>query len=89
MFFKKNDDERWQQYDASIVRMRAEMSAEIDKLRETLDKKPLPDNFHDRLADLEVKVSKLWMMLTEKSPTGKDKLSRYGRMFGGANRDKL
>lgn len=89
MWFNKKDDERWQQYDASIMRMRAEMQEEMEKLRESLEKKPLPENFHDRLADLEVKMSKLWLMLTEKTPNGREKLSRYGRMFGGSARDKL
>lgn len=35
----------------------------------------------ERLAELEVKMSKLWSMLTEKTPTGQDKLNRFGRKF--------
>lgn len=37
----------------------------------------------ERIADLEVKLKKLWELLTEKTPNNKDKLSRVGRRFGG------
>jgi len=36
-----------------------------------------------RLADLEVKMAKLWGLLVETTPLGKDKLSKYGKKFGG------
>ena len=34
-----------------------------------------------RLADLEIKMTKLWSILLEQTPTGKDKLSKVGRTF--------
>lgn len=40
-----------------------------------------------RLADLEVKMAKLWGLLIETTPLGKEKLSKFGRRFGGANKN--
>ena len=39
-----------------------------------------------RLADLEVKMAKLWSLLVETTPLGKEKLSKIGRRFGGQSR---
>lgn len=40
-----------------------------------------------RLADLEVKMAKLWGLLLETTPNGKEKVSKFGRKFGGQVRN--
>lgn len=35
-----------------------------------------------RLADLEVKMVKLWGLLVTSTPNGQDKLTKHGRLFG-------
>lgn len=42
-----------------------------------------------RLADLEVKMAKLWGLLIETTPLGKEKLSKFGRKFGGQSKNNL
>lgn len=34
-----------------------------------------------RVTELELKMSKLWTALLDKTPTGQDKLSKFGRSF--------
>jgi len=49
-----------------------------------IEKADLPKEYQERLAELEVKMSKLWNMLTTVSAaTGEPKLSKFGRKFGG------
>lgn len=73
------------------------LKKEIEDLKDILDsvdtdirhlkeKRELGDNLGGRVAELELKMSKLWNMLLETTPTGKDKLTRFGRKFGGASR---
>lgn len=42
-----------------------------------------------RLADLEVKMAKLWGILLETTPSGKDKISKFGRKFGGQIKQRI
>lgn len=42
-----------------------------------------------RVAELEVKMAKLWGMLTTVTPTGEEKLSKTGKRFGGKSRHLL
>lgn len=60
-----------------------DLRKEIEKISQEKESKPLSKDNHERLAELEVKVAKLWGLLTEKDLRGKEKLSRMGRMFGG------
>ncbi len=64
---------------------------EIANLRALIEKKPdkLEKDAYERIADLEIKMAKLWNALLETTPTGKTKLTRFGRMFGGQHKDKL
>jgi len=57
-----------------------------DKLFSDLEKKPdkLEKDAYERLADLEVKMAKLWALLVETNTYGKEKLTKFGRKFGGA-----
>ncbi len=87
MWFGKNDDEHWERYDSLKMRFTSEMDAlraEIAKFQAEREKAN-PHDVAGRLADLEVKMAKLWALVVETSPTsGKDKLSKYGRkLFGG------
>lgn len=34
-----------------------------------------------RVAELEIKMSKLWGLLTSETPAGNTKLTKYGKMF--------
>lgn len=45
--------------------------AQSDKIQDLLE----------RVADLEIKMAKLWMLLLDKTPAGQDKLSRPGKTF--------
>lgn len=91
MWFKKNDDEHWERYDAIKMEMNARIDDEIRKLRVEIEArlKPLPQEYQERLSELEVKMAKLWGLLVRTTPTGKESLSKHGRMFGGAARDRL
>lgn len=55
------------------------------KIQLFLEKKPegLTPEEKGRLAELEVKMAKLWSLLTETTPNGREKLSKLGRKFGG------
>lgn len=39
------------------------------------------DTLGARVTDLELKMSKLWTALIDKTPTGQDKLSKFGQSF--------
>jgi len=56
---------------------------DLQELEAQKESKPLSKDNHERLAELEVKMAKLWGLLTEKDLRGKEKLSRQGRLFGG------
>jgi len=58
----------------------------MSDLRSKIDQKPdrLEKDAYERIADLEVKMAKLWSLLTEQNQMGKDKLTKFGRRFGGA-----
>lgn len=66
-----------------------EIKAELKTLRtEIAQLKPISvTNFEDRLTSLETKFAKFWVLISEQTPTGKDKLSKTGKkLFGGANK---
>jgi len=62
-----------------------EIKKDISEIRQELAKKPdkLERDVYERLADLEVKMGKLWTLLLEETPNKKTKLSKFGRLFGG------
>ena len=64
------------------------LKAELSKTNLNLEKKPdkLEKDAYERLADLEVKMAKLWSMLLEVDKFGKEKLSKYGKRFGGQSK---
>ena len=65
-----------------------EIKKDISEIRQELAKKPdkLEKDVYERLADLEVKMGKLWALLLEETPNKKTKLSKFGRLFGGRAR---
>lgn len=80
------------EYQQANVRCRDEdvkaWNKEIELLRNSIsDLRSTPSlgtDYAQRLIELEAKTGKLWQMLVEVSPTtGKEKLSRLGRTFGG------
>jgi len=58
---------------------------DIATIKAELQKKPdkLEKDVYERLADLETKMAKLWSLLLETTPRGKEKLTRYGKLYGG------
>jgi len=67
-----------------------ELRADIESMRQRMeeekkDEKPAPPALVERVADLEVKMSKLWGLVVETNPqTGKDRLNKHGRhLLGG------
>ena len=59
--------------------------SELKELRLMIEKKPdkLEKDAYERIADLEVKMAKLWDALLTTSVTGKLKTTKLGRRFGG------
>ena len=73
------------------------LKKEIEDIQDILDvvgndlkflkeKRELSNDLGARVAELELKMSKLWSMLLETTPTGKQKLSTFGRKFGGMSK---
>jgi hypothetical protein len=58
---------------------------DISIIKAELEKKPnkLEKDVYERLADLEIKMSKLWSLLLETNQIGKEKLTKFGKLYGG------
>jgi len=56
---------------------------ELEAKYKELELMRVPEKHEERIAELEIKMAKLWSMLLEVSPSGKDKISKFGRRFGG------
>jgi len=70
-----------------IIRLREYVDTLTIQLMQLQQKKPESNaELANRVADLEVKMSKLWTLLTETNVQGKDKLSKYGKVFGGKSK---
>lgn len=67
--------------------LKDEISA-LQKEIERLKSRPeYPPSINERIADLEIKMTRLWNLLTETTPmSNKTKLSKYGKMFGGKSK---
>ena len=48
---------------------------------------PSTVEFANRVADLEVKMAKLWALLIDYTPKNQEKLSKFGKRFGGKSKD--
>lgn len=59
------------------------VNQELLKQLEELKKEKIPPKMEERVADLEIKLSKLWSMLIEYTPNNKEKLTKFGKRFGG------
>jgi len=68
---------------AENVKLKLDIEEQNKKIDNLMFNKPngLSVEENKRLADLEVKMSKLWTMLVEQTPTGKEKLNKFGRNF--------
>jgi hypothetical protein len=62
---------------------------ELEEKYKTLEMARIPVNHEERIAELEIKMAKLWNLLLEKSLKGEDKLTKFGRRFGGTNKSFL
>jgi len=63
---------------AQLDRMQTDFANELTKKPDKLEK-----DVYERLADLEVKMAKLWDALLMTTETGKTKVTKLGRRFGG------
>lgn len=54
----------------------------VSLIKEAIENsKNVPREHSERLAELEVKMLKLWGLLTEETPQGKTKLSKEGKTY--------
>ena len=62
----------------------SQLRAEIAQLRAEIQKK-IPEDHGARIAELELKISKLWTLAVTYTPVGKvEKLTSYGKkIYGG------
>ncbi len=75
-----------------------ELKKEVSDIQDILDivgrdisllkeRRELSNDIGARVAELELKMAKLWSLLLETSQaTGKEKLTKFGRRFGGKSR---
>lgn len=72
-----------------MKQFKSEIQQQIEDLGKDLkiSKAAQPPEYATRIADLEVKMAKLWALLVEVTPSNKEKLTKFGRMFGGKARD--
>ena len=69
----KELDERFKLLDLQLVELKSLI--ESQKLKPSLDTTDL----NNRVADLEIKVTKIWILATTTTTAGKEKLSNHGR----------
>ena len=69
----------------------AQLKSEMDELRGKFasNSPASTQELSNRIADLEVKMSKLWNLLITQTPRGEDKLSKYGKVFGGKSKSLM
>ncbi len=65
------------------VSNRVAIEKTIEKIDVLLATKPntVTPSEEKRLADLEVRMAKLWAILLEETPTGKEKITKFGKNF--------
>jgi len=56
------------------------LEAKLETLKDT---KTISEQDKETLAELSIKMAKLWALLLEKTPNGKEKLSKTGKRYGG------
>lgn len=69
--YKKVNDEKMRDITFKIDKLLAEKPSALTKEEK------------ESLAELQVQSVKLWGLLTEKTPTGKDRLSKHGKRIRG------
>lgn len=78
--------DKWKQESEDIRDILFDLDKEIKAIKTEItilkERRDLSADIGARVAELELKMSKLWSMLIETSSTGKEKLTRFGRRFG-------
>lgn len=71
--------------DKRVIEHIEKLECNITDMEARLDRKPdkLEKDAYERIADLEVKMAKLWDALLTTTQTGRIKASKLGRRFGG------
>jgi len=69
------------------------LSERIEATRQLIhfkvDNMPSNAQYAERLAEVEVKLAKLYNILLEETPTGRTKLSKFGKTFGGKAKSQI
>lgn len=85
--FKKHDEKIRNEIDEMYQKILEEELEKMEKKYAELLVSPSNANTHpERIAELEVKMAKLWGLLLTVTPKGEDKLTRTGKRFGGQSR---
>lgn len=66
-----------------------ELEEGLKGMEEAYAKERITRSYEERLTELEVKMAKLWGVLMETTPRNKERLSRFGKLFGGRAREQL
>lgn len=80
----KDDKKERDDFRNYVIKEFSEISKKLESKPDKLDK-----DAYERLADLEVKMAKLWSLLVEQNSFGKEKLTKFGRLFGGKARQDI
>lgn len=83
MFWESKNDKEIESMRERILDLTVKIEALLIAGEELKQKQNLTKEENARLADLEVKMAKLWGILLETTPNGKEKASKFGKRFGG------
>lgn len=88
MFWETQNTKRIEELELEIIVHNKHIEDLLSKMSLLYGVKPesLSAEEKGRLADLEVKMAKLWALLIEYTPNNKEKLSKFGKRFGGKAR---
>lgn len=75
----------WDKWKEDYIDEIAQLKEENAKLLADMEemKKKQPPELTIRVADLEVKMSKLWGLLLQVGVNGKERVTKMGKLFGG------
>jgi len=82
MFWERKNDIEIELMKERIADLTVKIQSVLMAGEELKEQKNLSKDELSRLADLEVKMAKLWGILLETTPSGKDKASKFGKKFG-------
>lgn len=81
-----------QEIDEKLDSLGLQITLLAKDLKELQNRKPSSDTseLSNRVADLEIKIAKIWHLAITTTPNGQEKLTKVGRkIFGGGSKFKL